>query len=264
MFTSWEQVEEWLRDNNFAHWIVYRSRPDGDEKNNIIADSKFYTGDEADKIAMTKKYLMLAGGRGYAVGFATPNTTVGGVVAEIRIEGQNEPSNGTSGVGGYQSIGELRESITREVRAQIKAEQYEADKKKLEKDKADFEAEKQSAVGALVHFFAPIGQMMMQKHIMPRVAGLDANTDVRARRIVPEDGRPVDDPEQKSEDAPEQPADEQPQDEPFTDEEAEQLMALMVRFKAVEPDYLQLIEAVVKMAESGDSMYNMAKGMLLK
>ena len=38
----------------------------------------------------------------------------------------------------------------------------------------------------------------------------------------------------------------------------------MVRFKAVEPDYLQLIEAVVKMAESGDSMYNMAKGMLLK
>ena len=262
MFTSWEQVEEWLRDNNFAHWIVYRSRPDGDEKNNIIADSKFYTGDEADKIAMTKKYLMLAGGRGYAVGFATPNTTVGGVVAEIRLEGQNEPSNSVSGLAGYGSIGELRESITREIRAQIKAEQYEAEKKQFEKDKAEFEAEKQTAVGALVHYFAPIGRMLMEKKIMPmpRVAGLDANTDVRARRIVPEDGDPID----KPQDTPEQPADEQPQDEPFTDAEAEQLMALMVRFKAVEPDYLQLIEAVVKMAESGDSMYNMAKGMLLK
>ena len=263
MFTSWDQVEEWIRDNNFAHWIIYRSRPEeGDKNNNIIVDSKFYTCDEADKIAMTKKYLLANGGRGYAVGFATPNTTVGGVVAEIRLEGENVPANSVSGLAGYGSIGELRESITREIRAQIKAEQYEAEKKQFEKDKAEFEAEKQTALGAIVHYFAPIGQMLMEKKLMPmaRVAGLDAEHDVHARKIVPEDGRPVDDPEQKSEDAPEQGA----QQEPFTDEEAEQLMALMVRFKNVEPDYLQLIEAVVKMAESGDSMYNIAKGMLLK
>lgn len=263
MFTSWDQVEEWIRDNNFAHWIIYRSRPEeGDKNNNIIVDSKFYTCGEEDKIAMTKKYLLANGGRGYAVGFATPNTTVGGVVAEIRLEGQNEPSNGVNGLGGYNSIGELRESITREIRAQIKAEQYEAEKKQFEKDKAEFEAEKQTAIGALVHYFAPIGQMLMEKKFAPmaRVAGIDAETDVRARRIVPEDGNPIDKPQGD----PEQPANEQPQDEPFTDAEAEQLMALMVRFKAVEPDYLQLIEAVVKMAESGDGMYNMAKGMLLK
>lgn len=258
MFTSWDQVEEWLRDNNFAHWIIYRSRPEeGDKNNNIIVDSKFYTGGDEDKIAMTKKYLLSNGGRGFAVGFATPNTTVGGVIAEIRLEGQNEPANSISGIAGYGSIGELRESITREIRAQIKAEQYEAEKKQFEKEKAEFEAEKQTAIGALVHYFAPIGQMLMEKKIMPRVAGLDAPEDVHARKIVPEDGNTVD-PEQ-----PEQPQ-ETEQEEPFTDAEAEQLMALMVRFKAVEPDYLQLIEAVVKMAESGDSMYNMAKNMLLK
>ena len=264
MFTNWDQVEEWLRDNNFAHWIIYTRRPEeGDKNNNIIVDSKFYTCGDEDKIAMTKKYLLANGGRGFAVGFATPNTTVGGVVAEIRLEGQNEPSNGVSGIAGYQSIGELRESIAREVRAQIKAEQYEAEKKQFEKDKAEFEAEKQTAMGALVHYFAPIGKMLMENKLMPRprVAGLDTDHDVRARRIVSEDGRPVDDSEQKPEDAPENTPE---QEEPFTDAEAEQLMALMVRFKAVEPDYLQLIEAVVKMAESGDSMYNMAKGMLLK
>lgn len=260
MFTSWDQVEEWLHDNNFAHWIIYRERPsEGEKNNNIIVDSKFYTADDADKIAMTKKYLLANGGRGFAVGFATPNTTVGGVIAEIRLEAQNEPSNGITGVQGYASIGELRESITREIRAQIKAEQYEAEKKQFEKDKAEFEKEKESALGALVRFFGPIGRIAIEQRLMPqaRVAGLDAQEDVRARRIVPEDGRPID--------APEQPAQEQPeQQEPFTDEEAEQLMALMVRFKAVEPNYLQLIEAVVKMAESGDGMYNMAKGMLLK
>ena len=260
MFTSWDQVEEWLHDNNFAHWIIYRERPsEGEKNNNIIVDSKFYTADDADKIAMTKKYLLANGGRGFAVGFATPNTTVGGVIAEIRLEAQNEPYNGITGLQGYGSIDELRGSITREIRAQIKAEQYEAEKKQFEKDKAQFEAEKQTALGAIVHYFAPIGQMLMERKFMPqaRVAGIDAQEDVHARRIVPEDGRPID--------APEQPAQEQPeQQEPFTDDEAEQLMALMVRFKAVEPNYLQLIEAVVKMAESGDGMYNMAKGMLLK
>ena len=263
MFTSWDQVEEWLHDNNFAHWIIYRERPsEGEKNNNIIVDSKFYTADDADKIAMTKKYLLANGGRGFAVGFATPNTTVGGVIAEIRLEAQNEPSNGITGVQGYASIGELRESITREIRAQIKAEQYEAEKKQFEKDKAQFEAEKQTALGAIVHYFAPIGQMLMERKFMPqtRVAGLDAQEDVHARRIVPEDGRTIDAPEQHV-NLEELPAE---QAEPFTDDEAEQLMALMVRFKAVEPNYLQLIEAVVKMAESGDGMYNMAKGMLLK
>lgn len=260
MFTNWDQVEEWLRDNNFAHWIIYTRRPEeGDKNNNIIVDSKFYTCGDEDKIAMTKKYLLANGGRGFAVGFATPNTTVGGVVAEIRLEGENVPANSVSGLAGYQSIGELRESLTREIKAQIEAERYKEERKQFEKDKAEFEAEKQTAMGALVHYFAPIGKMLMENKLMPRprVAGLDAEQDVHARKIVPEDGRPVDDPEQKPEDTPEQ-------EEPFTDEEAEQLMALMVRFKAVEPDYLQLIEAVVKMAESGDSMYNMAKSMLLK
>ena len=195
--------------------------------------------------------------------FATPNTTVGGVIAEIRLEAQNEPSNGITGVQGYASIGELRESITREIRAQIKAEQYEAEKKQFEKDKAQFEAEKQTALGAIVHYFAPIGQMLMERKLMPqaRVAGLDATEDVRARRIVPEDGNPVGEQKVNLTELPAEPAEQQ---EPFTDDEAEQLMALMVRFKAVEPNYLQLIEAVVKMAESGDGMYNMAKGMLLK
>ena len=254
MFTSWDQVESWIRDNNFAHWIIYKTRPeDGEKGNNIIADSKFYTGDEADKIAMTKKYLLLNGGRGYGVGFATPNSTVGGVVCEIRLEDETaQPVNGAQGLGGYQSIGELRDQITREIKAQIKAEQYEAEKKQFEKEKAEFEEEKKTAIGALVHYFAPIGQMLLEKRMMPRVAGVDAEEPVHAAPIVTER-------HETPEDAPEE-----PQDEPFTDEEAEQLMQLMVRFKAVEPDYLKLIQSVVEMAERNDPTYTMAKGFLVK
>ena len=150
MFTSWEQVETWIRDNNFAHWIISRNKPDEEsKKNDLIVDSNYYTGDEADKIAMTQKYLLLNGGRGYAVGYRTPNSTVGGVVAEIRLQSDEQPS-GTQGIGGgYANIGELRESITREIRAQMKAEQYEAEKKQFEKEKAEFEADGVGCIGTL-------------------------------------------------------------------------------------------------------------------
>ena len=53
-------------------------------------------------------------------------------------------------------------------------------------------------------------------------------------------------------------------DQIFTDTESDKLFELMARFKAVEPQYLQLIENVVVMAEKGDPTYNMAKNFLVK
>ena len=88
------------------------------------------------------------------------------------------------------------------------------------------------------------------------VAGLDGE-DMEAAKIKPVDP-----------DSPETPADggeqESEQENIFTDEESDKLYELMARFKKVEPQYLELIENVVKMAESGDNMYAMAKNFLLK
>ena len=255
MFTSWEQVKAWIEDNNFPHWVFYKKDPEGrtDKDNDKIIDSNTFTvSDLADKLAMTEKYIRMYGGHVWGVGFKSPNATTGGVVCQARIEASAE---GASGVGAAaltaQTIGELRESITREIRAQIKAEQYEKDKANFEREKKEWEAEKQSAIGTIVHLLAPIGKQLVQNRMMPKVAGVDAEEPVQAARIEVQENAP------ETKDAPEN-------EDPFTEEEAQQIMELMVRFKAAEPDYLQLISRVVEMAESGDATYTMAKGALVK
>ena len=255
MFTSWEQVRSWIEDNGFPHWVFYKKDPEGrDAKDNdiIIDSSNFTVSDMTDKLEMTEKYLRMYGGRTWGLGFKTPNGTTSGTLCEVRLESETPAIQPVQGFDA-NSIGELRKSITAEIMAKMKAEQYEKERKDFEREKKEFEEEKKSAIGALIHYFAPVGQMMLENKFGRKVAGVDANEPVHAAPIVADRA-------EQPEDAPEQPQEE----EVFTDEESEKLFDLMARFKKVEPRYLELIEAVVTMAENGDGTYNMAKGVLLK
>lgn len=247
MLTSFEQVKQWITENGLKRWVLFRDH----SKTEKIIDSQYFSvSDQADKLAMTEKYLRLAGGRAFAAGSGSNSVTDLNITADIRLEDIQQPTNGVGGGLSMQTIGELRDEITKSVRAQIKAEEYEKERAKFEEEKKEFEAEKQSAIGALFHYFAPIGQQLLQKKMMRNVAGVDAEEPVHVQPIH------VDEPESVEE--------VQTEEDPFSDEESEKLMALMVRFKKVEPRYLELIESVVTMAENGDSTYNMAKGFLLK
>ena len=253
MLTSWEQVRAWIDDNNFKRWILYK---DNTKIDKILDSSCFAVSDREDKIAMTEKYLRMAGGRAYACGYANAGKE-DATIAEIRLDEQP-----AAGVGGsmYPSIGELRDSLTREIRAQIKAEEYERERKEFENAKKQFEEEKQSALVAIIHYFAPIGQLLMQKHLgggaLRNVAGLDANEEVHAKPIVVDREPETQEPETQ-----------EPQNEPsvwdvFTDEEGDKIGELMAKWKKADPDYLSLLESVVTMAANGDSKYTMAKSFL--
>lgn len=258
MLTSWDQVRAWIDDNNFKRWILYK---DNTKIDKILDSSCFAVSDREDKITMTEKYLRMAGGRAFACGYANAGKE-DATIAEIRLT-----EEATAGVGGSQqppfNIGELRESITREIRAQIKNEQYEQEKAAFEKAKKEFEDEKQSALGAIIHYFAPIGQLMLQKHMgMPsrNVAGVDTEEQVHAKPIVvdrkPDTQEPQNEPETQ-----------EPQNEPlvwdvFTDEEGDKIGELMAKWKKADPDYLSLLESVVTMAVNGDENYTLAKRFL--
>lgn len=255
MLTNFDQVREWIQDNGFKRWILYK---DSGKTEKIIDSAAFCVSDQADKLAMTEKYLRLSGGRAYGYGGTSGGANDLNVFAEIRLTDE-QPAQQMQGVAGYSSIGELEASLERKIRAEIKAQDYEREKADFEKAKKEFEDEKQSAIGALIHYFAPIGKQMLANKLMRNVAGVDADApvDVTVQPIRVHHDAPADAPE----DVPGQDAAEE---EPFTDEESEELMQLMVRFKKIEPRYLDLIRSVVQMAESGDATYNMAKGFLLK
>lgn len=250
MFTTWEQVRDWITDNNFPHWVFTKGNPEErDNRNNdvIIDSNNFTVSDLNDKLDMTEKYLRMYGGRCYGMGFKSPQAMTSGTICEVRLQPVVEqlPTQGVGG--GYPSIGELTETITRQVRAEIEAENYKRDRDNFEKEKAEFEAEKQSAIGAMIHYFAPIGKMMLEKRVMRNVAGIDADAPVVADPIQPIVTR---EPEEN--------------ESVFTDEEESEIYDLLSRFKKVEPDYLSLIRSVVEMAEKQDPTYNMAKGFLVK
>lgn len=250
MLTTWDQVQEWITENGFKRWVLYRDRSRTEK---IIDSNAFSVSDMDDKLAMTEKYLRLAGGTAYAAGAASGAQADLNVITEIRLqEAQAQPTNG---IGGEMSIGELTrsitESVTKQIRAEMEAQKYKEERAAFEKEKKEFEEEKKSTIGALVHYFAPIGQQLLQRHMMPRVAGVDAEEPVHAAPIVAD--RPSEAPEHEEEN-----------ESPFTEEEEAKIFDLMCRFKKIEPDYLSLLESVVKMAESGDTTYTMAKGFLVK
>lgn len=250
MLTSFEQVREWITDNGFKRWVLYKDRT----RTEKILDSAAFPSDIEDKLEMTEKYLRLAGGNAYAAGANGNATSDLTTTCEIRLSDAYQQLNPTAGVCGATGIGEaqLRESIKRELQAEWDKREYERLRKELDRERKEFDAEKSSAIGLLTNYLAPIGKALLQKRM---VAGIDTEEPVVAdpvQPIVP-----------KEPEEPEEPQDKEEQS-PFTDEEADKLFALMARFKKSEPQYLELIEAVVKMAEAGDSTYTMAKGVLLK
>ena len=100
MLTKWEQLEAWLRDNNFTRWILWKENPaehpDGKGNFKILDSVQFAVSDFEDKIAMTKKYLTMSGGRAWAVG---TGKTAGETICEIRLEQDNYTPGATAGVG---------------------------------------------------------------------------------------------------------------------------------------------------------------------
>lgn len=261
MFTNFQQVEDWIRDNGFKHWVFYANNPssksDSDRYNDKILDSKFYGGDMNEKIAMTQKYLENVNRTVYGVGYQSETANTGGCVCEFRNAGSGmQPTNmmyQPQSIGAPAPVDEkaIEDRIRKQITAEFRAQKLEDERKQFEQERKEFQRDKASAVGMLVQYLKPLIDSKVSG--LRNVAGTpyqDAKEDVQAARIV----------------APEQPTDVQPEAEQdaFTDEEADKLYGLLAEFKQVEPQYMELIEAVVNMAKSGDSTYTMAKQFLLK
>ena len=259
MFTKWQQVEDWIIDNRFNRWIFYKSNPDskgeGDRSNDKIVDSKFYNGDTQDeKLRLTRKYLEQWGGRAYGVAFQGETATTGGAQCVVALEEAAAPAQaqvaGTAAIGSAD-IEQIKAQVREQVRTEFEKQAYERERKDFEQEKKECERDKHSAVGLMIGYLKPVINALAQKHVAG--VGVDASEDVQAARIRPIDQQPAQEPQASPE-----------QDGDFTDEEVDKLNAVIARFKAVEHRYLELLEAVVTMAENGNEMYNTAKNMLLK
>lgn len=258
MFTKWSQVENWIRDNGLNSWRFAYDRSGEQENangetvqkrsNRIAILSDAFPGDIEEKIALTRRRLMDEANQTlYGYGKRGKENT-GQMYCEVRLvdELQQPSTQAVSSlpVSATFNEEELANRIRKEVMMEVENERYKAERKQFEEEKKAFEEEKSSAIGLLVHHLSPVIAAMAGRK---NVAGVDADAPVHAAPIH----------------AVEQDAELQ-EVEIFDQEESDTLFELMARFKAVEPQYLKLIENVVLMAERKDPTYDMAKGFLLK
>lgn len=256
MFTKWQQVENWIRDNGLQSWRFCYDRTgvqptdDGGEKqtrsNRVAVMSDAFPGELEEKIALTRRRLMDETNQTlYGYGKRGKENT-GLMYCEVRLVDElqqpgTQPVSATPAVP-YVDEEKIADRIRKEVRLEFENQMYQKERKDFEEERKRFEAEKSSAIGLLVHHLSPVIAAIGQK----RVAGVDADAPVHAQPI-----RTIQD-------------EVSIEDEIFSVEESDKLFELMARFKAVEPRYLDLIESVVVLAEKNDPTYDMAKGFLLK
>ena len=262
MFTRWQQVENWIRDNGLNSWRFSYERTgtntdsNGEEKqtrsNRLAVLSDAFPGDLEEKIALTKRRLLDEANQTlYGYGKRGKENT-GLMYCEVRLvdEVQQPATQAVASPVAYPTYDEdkMMERIRREVQLEFENKRYQDEKAQFEKERREFEAEKKSAIGQIVTFMSPVLAAMGRKN----VAGVDSDTPVYAAPIRTVGNEGVVEDETTIE------------NEIFTAEESDQLFSLMARFKAVEPRYLELIESVVSMAEQKNPTYDMAKGFLLK
>ncbi|GEM_PF-1915363 len=262
---NWGDIQAWMQDCGIQRWSISRTQATQDNNNVFVYDKD--KSDDENKLICERAFDRFAGDVLYLTGWRTKDAKTGGFSAMILYDktgGNNANQTATiGGLGLYGVGGQLDiDGLTRDLPARIRNEydraeitrlqkQIDDERKQLRDEQREFEREKVGTIGILVDKFSPYLKAVAGKYMdLPKVAGVDADGDIEAARIRPADPQDVQTAVQNEDD--------------FTDEEAEELLVLMQRFKQAEPEWLKLIRAVVEMAEKGDTTYIMAKQFLLK
>lgn len=265
MITNKQQLESWIKNAGFSKWFFsqtdHNKLRDGERPNDYIISIDLNDSKENLDVAIdrTYDYLVVWGGRCYGQGFVGAART-GGWAVEAQISDAVVPGSiyqQTAGVGTVApaapqvDMAAERERMKKEILAEMKEATYEQRMAELAKREKEFEAQKNGALGLLVEYSKPIIAAISGARATTHVGVID-QPGVTAEPIIAAPAAEV-------------PGTEEPEEESiFTDEEADALLDLMARFKAVEPNYLQMIRKVVEMAETNDPMYGAAKGFLCK
>ena len=266
---NWGEVVQVLDDAGAKRFVVSRSRGDSQGNNNAFMYDNEKSPEENRQLA-ERLLQRCAGEILYMTVWRSDSAKTGGCTYTICYDSTGMPAQpsaaasvpqqmsgvGLYGTGGALDIETLKSDIRQQLKNEFERERLDRERKELDDARKEFDAARNSSLGLLAQYLAPVAQQLSGKLMPPlsRVAGVDANAPVHAqtRHAVPAPGA----------DAPSEEAEEE--QSAFTEAEADTLYELLARFKAVEPDYMKLLTAVVEMAENGDATYTMAKGFLLK
>lgn len=253
--SNWQDVKEWIEDNKLQRYS-FRTEKQADRSNCVIFAYDTQDTPEENLRLCEKRLAAATGQHLYGTGFRTQTANTGGLYVEVLYTGAQMPVYGVGAgmIGALAPIDEeaLSSRIRKEIKQEMELESLRKREKDIEAREKEYEAQKASVLGGIFSYLAPYIPQILGANTMANVAG--AGGPVQAERIVPTEPATATDTEEAEAVNPDD----------LPDEEAQKVYELIKRFRKVEPDYLSLIESVVKMAESGDAMYGAAKSFLVK
>ncbi len=243
MIANIEKVIEWLDVNGLEHWQVSTTTGDNSKVFETQEDET-----KEDKISRFRRVMDYCTGNRFIIVAGRNGKTGRGLFKEEfknLPEGSaptisGAPTAQTPGVG-YVAIGELDRRLAEErqrILQDVKIERLEAENKELRDEVTAKDDVAHRFMEKLNPYIGTIAGSLVGKMVpqapMVGVAGLESS--------------PVQSEVDNS--------------DLNTDET--RLMNAIQRWSAVEPDMIKIIETLADMAEKGDNMYSMAKGMLIK
>lgn len=256
MIANLDKVIEWLEDNGLEYWTVLTKEGD----NNKV----FETSDDEsleDRKSRFRRVMAYCQGNRFIIKAKRDIKAGRGMFTE---EFRNNPDavSSTNSIGGMQvmpSLGyispdeldkRLREREER-ILERVKYDRISEENKELRERINEVDNTTNRVIKKIEPYIGPIIGNISQK-LFPNtaqvgVAGIDNPEDVIFPTI---------------EDSTETETETSKTSKPISDQE--RLTRALTRWVEVEPDMIQLIEVLASMAVNKDSMYTMAKGMLIK
>lgn len=262
-----DKVIEWLDSNGIESWSVSTSKDK--QTNNYI----FKSNDEAsvkDEQARMIHVLSLSSNpnlfifgkkkgasnsANYCEMFSNNNTTV------------FSETSPTSAIGmvNQDTINTMVANAVERERMSWERKELDREREEVRAMRKEYEDQTASVVGLLIKKAAPIIQSVMG--IAPQVAIGSVENEISAEPIKARRAEPTEDVEQETEEVIEV------SEDVFTDEESDELFAIVERWKNIDPEYITVIRRIVEFAESGEPIsvagglvklnYEQIKGMIL-
>ena len=260
-----DKVIEWLDSNGIESWSVSTSKDK--QTNNYI----FKSNDEAsvkDEQARMIHVLSLSSNPNLFIFGKKKGASNSANYCEMFSNNNTTVFSETSPTSAIGTVNQ--DTINTMVANAVERERMSWERKELDREREEvramrkeYEDQTASVVGLLIKKAAPIIQSVMG--IAPQVAIGSVENEISAEPIRVRKTEPVEVQEERVEEIEEQ--------EVFSDEESNELFAIVERWKNVDPDYITVIRRIVEFAESGEPIsvagglvklnYEQIKGMIL-
>lgn len=247
-----DKVIEWLNLNGIDTWAISTSKDRA--ASNYVFRSRDGVPVEDEQVRMRETLALSSNSHLYIYAKAGSKGNSANFSEEFSNNVQPQQTQQPMAISGYDqtSIETMVANAVERERMAWERKELDREREEVRQAKKEYEDQQSSVLGLLIQKAAPFVQSIMGVQ-QPSLAVGSVAKEVSAEPIKARRAEAISVEETEEE--------VEVSEEVFTDEESEELFAIIERWKNADPNYLQVITRIVEFAESGEPI-SVAGGLL--